>query len=338
MTTSRASQVDLDTTPYYHCIGRCVRRALLCGYDPYSNKDYAHRKAWLLERLRLLARVFAIDLCAYAVMSNHYHVVLRVDRERALSWDEDEVLERYSALFKNVRLQLEVLPDEMRAERVALYRSRLCDLSWFMRSLNEHIARRANREDECTGRFWEGRFKSQPLLDEAGLLTCMGYVDLNRVRAGACQGLEDSDFTSIQERLVAASARLDDAASVPPEDKTHELVPFADEPGAGARGGALPMTLTDYAELLDWTGRFARPDKGRVTGAAPSLLQRRGIDPEAWLQTMSRSGLRYLGTLGACEHLAQHAERSGKRWLRGVGWARRMFRADVERPAFRRAA
>ena len=78
MTRPRSSLVSVSDTPYYHCIGRCVRRAFLCGKDPVSGKSFEHRKQRILERLKLLTEVFAIDLCAYALMSNHYHLVLRL--------------------------------------------------------------------------------------------------------------------------------------------------------------------------------------------------------------------------------------------------------------------
>ena len=158
----------------------------------------------MVERLRFLSSVFAIDVCAYAVLANHFHVVLRVDRERAQSWLEAEVIERYGRLFGLAKGQLATL-DEERA-KVEVWRERLWDLSWMMRSLNEWIAGRANREDECRGRFWEGRFRCQPLLDEAGLLTCMTYVDLNPVRAGVRDRLDDAEFTTIAARLREASA------------------------------------------------------------------------------------------------------------------------------------
>lgn len=144
------------------------------------------------DRLLALAECFAVGLYAYAVMSNHVHVVLHVNPRAVKGWSDEEVAGRWVRLFpvcvddvaderlcreKALRLQGD-------PERMMELRQRLGSLSWFMRCLNESIARRANREDGCTGRFWEGRFKCQALLDEQAVLACMAYVDLNLIRAG----------------------------------------------------------------------------------------------------------------------------------------------------------
>lgn len=160
MATARSEHLDLSITPYYHCMARCVRRAFLCGKDSYTGENYEHRKAWVRDRLRFLGSLFAIDVCAYAVMSNHLHVVLHVDEERAASWAEEDVVKRYTKLYPMSKAAYEAnRPANERAALVALWRSRLCDLSWMMRALNEFIARKANKEDKVRGRFWEGRFK-----------------------------------------------------------------------------------------------------------------------------------------------------------------------------------
>jgi putative transposase len=112
-------------------------------------------------------------------MSNHYHVVVRIDHERARDWSEAEVMNRwgqlcglpllvarYQATQESGASSLPAADAKVARECIETYRARLCDLSWFMRGLNEAIARQANREDNCKGRFWEGRFKSQALLDE----------------------------------------------------------------------------------------------------------------------------------------------------------------------------
>ena len=314
MTLARAEQVDPSVTPYYHCITRCVRRAYLCGHDSVTGQDFSHRKSWVVDKLRELSEAFFIDICAFAVMSNHMHLVLRINGDAAQGASDSDVQERYRSLFASANAGEEVAetkrPDPARVE---LFRERLSSLSWFMRCLNEAIARRANREDGCRGRFWEGRFRSQALLDEAAVLTCMSYVDLNPVRAGIAEGLDDSDFTSIQQRLAAA-ARVADMSDVPdvPEasadattatnlrEETHKpkriegaqcvsavpLTPMADDEDDTA---ALPSTLDNYVALLRYTGQAVRDDK---RGALPpqhvaGFLDTFGINTTKWVETVA---------------------------------------------------
>jgi REP element-mobilizing transposase RayT len=231
MTRARKTLVSLEATPYYHCISRCVRRAWLCGNDPYTGKSFEHRRQWVLDRLRQLTDIFAIDICAYAILSNHYHVVLHVDSEKAKAWSERDVILQWNQLYKGHLLADRYLAGDAMsgAERAALselieeWRLRLYDISWFMRCLNEYLAHEANEEDGCKGRFFEGRFKSQALLDEGALLTCMSYVDLNPVRAGIAKTPEDSEFTSIQERIKSYSQQR---KSNKAEHQSTKLFPF----------------------------------------------------------------------------------------------------------------
>jgi REP element-mobilizing transposase RayT len=327
----RKEVVHPDTTPYYHCIGRCVRRAFLCGVDPLSGRSYEHRKAWMVERLRTLQGIFAVELCAYAVMSNHYHLVLRASPQQAQAWPEAEVMERWSRLFALPALVLAYRDGRSGTEaereaarrRIAQWRERLGDLSWFMRSLNEHMARRANAEDGCTGRFWEGRFKSQALLDDAAVLTCMSYVDLNPVRAGLADTPEDSDFTSVQQRIAAFAADGRTAEATPERPR---LVPLG-RSGADPHPNSLEFTTEDYLELVDWAGRALRSDKrGAIPDRLPPILQRLQLDPAQYLEHVSRGGRhRHAAALGHAERIREASQQLGRRFLKGLGQARRLY-------------
>jgi REP element-mobilizing transposase RayT len=326
MTQSRASQISLDDTPYYHCICRCVRRAFLCGKDHYSGQDYEHRREWVVERLALLVDVFAVDLCAYAVMSNHYHLVLRIDRHKALSWPPEEVAVRWMRLFSGhplvARWQAGVTDaaETLGAlEIIESWRARLFDLGWFMKCLNEHLARRANEEDQCTGRFWESRYKSQALLDEKALLRCMAYVDLNPVRAGLADTPETSEYTSVQQR----SAALKQARpKVQPPGPT--LLPFVDEHTveASEEGTLSRIRLLDYLELVDATGRAVREGKrGVIAGDAAAVLERLGVDQRAWLRHMAPRKCRSPLALGSLVRLQAFAASTGRCWISGQRFA-----------------
>ena len=219
----RSNYVQEGQEGVYHCFGRCVRRAFLCGFDPVTQQDFSHRKTWLVNRLRELAAVFAIEVIAYAIMATHYHAILRTRPDIVATWSNREVATRWLTLFSRHRgprgetippLEEEIHALEQCPERIAQLRQRLCSLSWFMGRLNEFIARAANKEDQVKGRFWESRFKCQALLDEAAVAACMVYVDLNPIRAGLAETPEDSDFTSIQERFRAWRDEMMAQASV----------------------------------------------------------------------------------------------------------------------------
>jgi hypothetical protein len=291
MARPRSTLIALETTPYYHCISRCVRRCFLFGRDELTGRDFDHRKPWFLQRLKLLDEVFAIDIPAYAVMSNHYHLVLYVDKARADAWSQEEVITRWLRLHSGPELvQRHVLGDPLdESEQLILHntverwRERLTSISCFMARLNYYIALRANKEDKCTGRFWEGRFKSQALVDLSALLSCMVYVDLNPIRTGMADDLESSDFTSVQDRIRAlqGKARQDGPA----------LMAFGEAERKDQGKALLPFTLKDYLELADWSGRAIRADKrGYINPRKPSLLSQLSLSERDWQVLAAETG------------------------------------------------
>ena len=173
MTQARSLLVPANAHGIYHCISRCVRRAWLCGRDPLSGADHEHRRQWVEDRLAQLAGVYAVSVWAYAVMSNHLHVVVEMLADTAIDWTAEAVAERWRGLYPPEAGQYEVAKAMIVGNdaRLGVLRSRLCNLSWFMKSLSEPIARWANAEDHCKGRFWEGRFRSQVLLGETAVLS-----------------------------------------------------------------------------------------------------------------------------------------------------------------------
>ena len=324
MTTARKNLIDPASTPYYHCMARCVRRAFLCGKDDFSGRNYEHRRQWVVDRLKELAEVFAIEICAYAVMSNHYHVVLHINREQGESWNTREVLQRWTKLFSGNLLVQRFLANDslskaevLRVEEFAeQYRRRLLDISWFMRCLNEHLAREANKEDGCKGRFWEGRYKSHALLDESALLTCMAYVDLNPIRAKMAKTPEISDYTSVKER--AAEARENTVKKQP--DQLKPLRSQGQNPDT-----AIFFTLGSYLDLVDWTGRIVRQDKrGSIPAGIPPILERLRIDPDEWLKTMCWNN-RFRRAVGKLASLKAYAAQVGKQWVHGVSSSQSLY-------------
>jgi hypothetical protein len=163
---ARKQIVDETEVGIYHCVSRCVRRAFLCGQDALTGRSYDHRKVWIQGRLEELAAILAVDVLGFSVMSNHLHLLLRNRPDIAARWSDEQVARRWWRLHPGRHNEdgspAEPEPHELAlltadAEALAVRRQRLSSISWWMRSLCEPMARRANREDGVTGRFWEGR-------------------------------------------------------------------------------------------------------------------------------------------------------------------------------------
>ena len=319
------SQLVSDEEPgFFHCVSRCVRRAFLRGVDQHSGKDFEHRRQWIEERIVQLAESFAVSVYAYAVMSNHCHIVLRSDPGVSWQWSDRKVAERWLAIFPGSisnrddpacveRATLALLGN---TERLHVIRQRLGSISWFMRALNEPIARMANREDGCTGRFWEGRFKCQALLDEQAVLSCMAYVDLNPVRAGMCEALRDSEHTSVRHRIESARSAIGQALGRSSQEQ-------ALKPVAGLDVDTLSdLTESSYIELVRWTGLQAHPEKrcklSTAEEAPPDGLWSVANHPREWMRRVQGTESRYYRAIGSAEALMLKAADLGQRWMKGV--------------------
>ncbi|MCP4430219.1 MAG: transposase [Gammaproteobacteria bacterium] len=297
MTRPRKTLISLADTPYYHITARCVRRAFLCGIDHYSGNNYEHRRQWVVDRIRLLSSLFAIDVCSYAVMSNHYHLVLKLCPDQLNELSDHQIMDRWCALFKGPLLiqrlrsgeTLSAAEQSTVSDIIKLWRRKLSSISWFMRCLNQTIARQANIEDQCTGKFWECRFTSQALKTEEALLSCMAYTDLNPIRAGMAENPETSDCTSIQERIKPV---FDLQLAIEQQSQAGGLRTFTTplKPLLHFDGGVtdLPQTgigydFRDYLELIEWTGKIIRDDKrGFIDAGISPILERLNLPPEQW--------------------------------------------------------
>ncbi len=299
MTLARKYLIAPEDTPYYHVMSRCVRRAFLCGKDKYSGQCFEHRRQWMVDRIKFLSSVFNLDVCAYAIMSNHYHLVLKINSTD--DWDEKQVFAYWSQLCQLPKVCQDFMGNEVQSKPVLTvvylladkYRKRLMSISWFMKLLNENIARQANLEDKVTGSFWESRFKSQALLDERALLTCMAYVDLNPIRAAMARSPENSDYTSIQERIKSKSSNL---------------------LNLGFDENDIPYNLTDYLDLVDSTGRAILANKkGFIPDDLPPILNRLGLDETTWLDELYQFKFQGRKAIGTVQQLKNFVENIKKK-------------------------
>ncbi|MBI3860928.1 MAG: hypothetical protein HY290_03440 [Planctomycetia bacterium] len=343
----------------------------MCGDDQISGKNFDHRRQWIQDRIGFLAGQFGLDVLGFAVMSNHLHVVVRNRPDVVQNWSDLEVARRWWNIFPKRRdkagnpkeptdVELQMIIVE--PERFAEIRQRLSSVSWFMRCLVEPIARSANMEDLCSGRFWEGRYKCQPILDESALAACLAYVDLNPIRAGIAETPETSRFTSVYERIKALGHAVPDAtveANEPehvgcrecpttaheaetevtpehtPQTPADWLSPFelseatADAPVPYSRvsnKGCLPMPFAEYLQLLDWTGRELRNDKrGSIPSDLAPILERLQIGEEGWMQLIGQFRRLFRRAAGRPQSMQKEREQRACRLMQGIRHSRAVF-------------
>lgn len=330
MTTPRSDQIDLSATPFYHVMSRCVCQSFLCGIDKNTNKDYSHRKKWVVSRIKYLADIFAIQICGYTVMSNHYHLVLFIDEQAAKEWSNEDVIERWQKIFPANALKHKNDP-----EIIDIWRERLFSISQFMQCLNQPIARAANEEDGRKGHFWEGRYKSQALLDEAALISVMAYVDLNPIRAGVAKTPEESNFTSIKERIDCVKRKLEDKKVSEASNNNSmsdiinslaqpkDLMPFNSNDKKHFQ--TIDFSLADYLELVDTTGRLIRQHRpsGKIPGHFKPIMERLGLKLNKWLPLVQSITTSFANAIGAEVILINFNQR--KKARKGISFVRKAY-------------
>ena len=272
MATPRYRLVDPDNPCDYHLVSRVVRRSWLFGWDQLTRRDYSHRKPQLIARIKRLARCFAVEIYAYSVMSNHYHLVARFDPTLCESWSDEEVARRWMEVYPprvsdsaDLEAKKEELVELLAGDRDLMERRRrtLGSLSGFMQHLNQPIARQANLEDGCEGHFFQHRFYSGALLSEEAVVAAMAYVDLNPVRAKIAERIEDCIGTSIHERLQENSAAaLTEYLRPVASGFQHWLPDMPRQAAAGEPVGVAPSPLTVPSQT----------PHGAATASTPAIL------------------------------------------------------------------
>ena len=295
----RKKIVDDEEMGTYHCISRCVRRAFLCGKDAYTNHDYNHRRKWVEDLLQKNSLLFLVEVHSYAIMSNHIHLQLRTRPDKAKHLSDEEIIERWwmlSSSRSGVRLSEELKMEWLSSKEFCYkIRQRLCSLSWFMRYLVEPIARKANKEDGVTGRFWEGRFKSIKVLDDMAKLETAIYIDLNPVKAGIATKIDDSHYTSIHARIVRNISK-----------QYTMFPPILSETG---NVDPLPFFYMEEKSYIDCV---------KLRAEAILAQKKMAINFDKRDQFVKSC----ITAIGSAQTMEEEAKKKGKKWLKGIRLAR----------------
>ena len=269
---ARAELFGADEIAVVHVVNRVVRRCFLMGDDPVSGKNFDHRKQWIENELKKLSAAMGIDLLGFAILSNHFHLILRSRPDVVATWDDTEIARRWLLLCPRRKnedgsaaepAECELNSIRHDPDRLAEIRLRLSDISWWMRLLCQTIAIRANREDGEVGKFWQSRYRAVRLMDEESLLACAAYVDLNPIRAALAETLEASDHTSVQRRIETQRAEAVGLGAQPGRLAASDGGPTADV--GSSKASTLPDRFLSPLELDERGGELGPCGNGSGT-------------------------------------------------------------------------
>jgi len=322
MPFARSSTLPHGSQGTFHVITRCARRSFLMG------DHHGHRRGWFAESLSDALPHFGVDLVTYAIMSNHVHLILRLRPDVVDQWTPVEAARHALSVFparsgwQNEALPITASQVEGYAEHRAWLkkqRERLKSLSWFMRVVKQAIARRANSEDECRGHFWESRFHTVALLDEAAVIACMIYVDLNPARARMTKTIRGSDYSGGRGRLLLQEQAGEKAWEPGERGLAKQLASLRSVAPVHAVTGeeqSCWLNGPDYLEVLEST-------LASISGAPKSAWQahlmntcaRLALDFDQWPAAMKEGG-RFLGTaIGGKDTRKRLADRVHRGWI-----------------------
>lgn len=326
-----------------HITQRCVRQDFFMN-DKLSTKcKYHRRRDVILFRLRKLASAFAIDVLRFSILENHFHVILRNRPSLVAEMDDEEVARRWLVIcpgfcqaladFRNKTpegpTEADIKKLAENKKRIAELRSRLSSVSYFMWALNGYCAKLFNLVDQKKGHFWEDRYKVKVLLDNLSTFVGAMYVDLNPIRANACQTPETSEYTSVYCQIKAAemqeanpqipAEKRPDAFISPLEISNDETTRQRTSvlPTRASDFGFLGISLQEYLLSIDIVGRIIREDKkGFIPPEIPPIFERLKISWENALELITAYDTLFRSFVGNKDSLAKKAAELGGHKLR----------------------
>jgi len=315
----RRDVINESTKGAYHVWSRTARRAFLTGVDPRTGIDYSYRKEQIERRLEALVSVFAVECLDHAVLDNHFHAILRNRPDIVAGWSDEEVARRWLRLKRSeLELNGEPTPEELAAfladpVRVANARKSLSSISAFMAHLKEPIARFANFVDQCTGCFWQARFGATRLGNDAALLVCSLYVNMNPIRAGLADKPEDAQHTSMHARIQdrqAGDASLPNSGWLAPVHVDGDGYDGAGAQRRPSNQGFLGISFVEYLELLDALIRRERIEAaGGTSNDYLPVLQRLGVTAAMWEEAVQVTSRRFARELDIMAMMFAEARR-----------------------------